>query len=92
MPWARPDSRCGKSTTEQKTPLRLHVPVPVPVRPSQVGAVCVLSDRVKETYADLQLDALSPWKVKELRNVVSKWQKAMRERRGWNSIFDSNRK
>lgn len=88
MPWARPDSRCGKSITEQKTPLRLHVPV----RLSQVGAVCVLSDRVKETYADFQLDALSPWKVKELRNIVSKWQKAMRERGGWNSIFDSNRK
>lgn len=88
MPWARPDSRCGKSITEQKTPLRLHDPV----RPSKVGAVCVLSDRVKATYADFQLDALSPWKVKELRNIVSKWQKAMRERGGWNSIFDSNRK
>ncbi|EMF16754.1 glycoside hydrolase family 13 protein [Sphaerulina musiva SO2202] len=34
--------------------------------------------------------SLRPWKVKELRNVVSKWQKAMRERGGWNSIFDSN--
>ena len=33
---------------------------------------------------------LRPWKVKELRNIVSKWQNVMREKGGWNSIFDSN--
>lgn len=31
-----------------------------------------------------------PWKVKELRDIISKWQIAMRERGGWNSVFIEN--
>ncbi|GIZ39945.1 hypothetical protein CKM354_000330600 [Cercospora kikuchii] len=33
---------------------------------------------------------LRPWKVKELRDIISKWQNVMRERGGWNSVFISN--
>lgn len=33
---------------------------------------------------------LRPWKVKELRDIISKWQNVMREKGGWNSVFISN--
>lgn len=33
---------------------------------------------------------LHPWKVKDLRHIVSKWQNVMRERGGWNSVFVEN--
>ncbi len=34
--------------------------------------------------------SLRPWKIQELRDIVSKWQIVMRERGGWNSVFISN--
>jgi len=31
-----------------------------------------------------------PWKVKELRDIISRWQTTMYERGGWNSVFIEN--
>lgn len=34
--------------------------------------------------------ALRPWTVKELKEVISRWQEAMISRDGWNSVFIEN--
>lgn len=34
--------------------------------------------------------SLHDWTTKDLRQIVSKWQNAMRERGGWNSVFIEN--
>lgn len=33
---------------------------------------------------------LQPWTVKDIRRIVDKWQRAMLERDGWNSVFIEN--
>ncbi|KPI36574.1 Alpha-glucosidase [Cyphellophora attinorum] len=34
--------------------------------------------------------ALKPWDVKEMKSIISKWQRVMIERDGWNSVFIEN--
>ncbi|EHY55699.1 hypothetical protein HRR83_007914 [Exophiala dermatitidis] len=34
--------------------------------------------------------ALKPWDVKELKSIVSRWQRTMIDRDGWNSVFIEN--
>ncbi|ETN42374.1 uncharacterized protein HMPREF1541_01528 [Cyphellophora europaea CBS 101466] len=34
--------------------------------------------------------ALKPWDVKEMKGIISRWQRAMIERDGWNSVFIEN--
>jgi glycosidase len=33
---------------------------------------------------------LHPWKPKDLRDIVTRWQRVMYDRGGWNSVFISN--
>ena len=34
--------------------------------------------------------ALKPWDVKEMKGIISRWQRCMIERDGWNSVFIEN--
>ena len=34
--------------------------------------------------------ALKPWDVKELKSIVSRWQRCMIDKNGWNSVFIEN--
>lgn len=34
--------------------------------------------------------ALKPWDVKEMKSIISRWQRCMIERDGWNSVFIEN--
>lgn len=34
--------------------------------------------------------ALKPWDVREMKQIISRWQRAMIERDGWNSVFCEN--
>ncbi|XXH04474.1 hypothetical protein Hte_010890 [Hypoxylon texense] len=34
--------------------------------------------------------ALKPWDVKEMKSIISRWQRAMIENDGWNSVFIEN--
>lgn len=34
--------------------------------------------------------ALKPWDVKEMKSIISRWQRVMIERDGWNSVFIEN--
>lgn len=34
--------------------------------------------------------ALKPWDVKEMKSIITRWQKVMIDRNGWNSVFIEN--
>ena len=44
---------------------------------------------IDEEPGDIRL-TLREWDVKDLRYIINKWQRAMRERDGWNSVFLEN--
>jgi oligo-1,6-glucosidase len=39
---------------------------------------------------DGQGEVLAPWNAKDLRNIISRWQRIMYDRDGWNAIFCEN--
>ncbi|RYO86603.1 hypothetical protein DL764_008993 [Monosporascus ibericus] len=46
-------------------------------------------DLVDVDKADVRL-ALKPWDVKEMKSIITRWQRVMVENDGWNSVFIEN--
>ncbi|RYO96506.1 hypothetical protein DL765_011595 [Monosporascus sp. GIB2] len=46
-------------------------------------------DLVDVDKADVRL-ALKPWDVKEMKSIITRWQRVMIENDGWNSVFIEN--